>query len=179
MPTSAAGTSTSKRRTVSGFTLIELLVVLFIVALLMGAVLFSPGVVGIERRLENGAARLAGALELATEQSVLTGRDLAASFTETGCQFLEMRGDAWSPLRKGMLASPLVFEPGTDIALTLNGVTLDPSDPEIQGEPHVILFSSGEVLPFNLELSHPASPTRFVLSREDSRFTISEIRDDR
>ena len=174
MPTSATGTWTSKRSRCAGFTLLELLVVLFVVGLLAGLVVLSSGAVGLDRRLEEQAARLASLLELASENSVLTGRELAASFQPRGYAFFYLEGDEWQPLDSGELFRPRQLDTGMELSLVIDETEIDLSERTSQVQPHIVLYSSGDVSPFLVTLSHGGTPERYELLYEDNRFAMQK-----
>jgi general secretion pathway protein H len=109
MPTSAPGASSRR-----GFTLIELLVVLLIMGLLAGLVgtLVRPDERAV---LRVEADRLAQLLELASDESRLTGKPLAWTADETRYRFWRWRGDAgWMEAREESLR-PRSLPPGMSV----------------------------------------------------------------
>jgi general secretion pathway protein H len=120
MPISAPGACSR-----GGFTLIELLVVLLIMGLLAGLVgtLVRPD----ERALLRVEAdRLAQLLELAADESRLTGKPLAWTQDATRYQFWRWRGDAgWMEAREEALR-PRSLPPGMAV-----------SGPRIEFDPYV------------------------------------------
>lgn len=174
MPISATGTWTSKRPRCAGFTLLELLVVLFLVGLLAGLAVLSSGAAGLDRRLEDEAARLAGLLELASENSVLTGRELATSFQPGGYAFFYLEGHEWQPLDARELFRPRQLDAGMELSLVIDETQIDLSKRTSQVQPHIVLYSSGDVSPFLVTLSHGGTPGRYELLYEDNRFAIQK-----
>ena len=174
MPTSAIGIWTSNRSRGAGFTLLELLVVLFLVGLLASLVVLSSGVAGIERRLEDEAARLAGLLDLASENSVLTGRELAASFQPGGYAFFFLEGNDWQPLESGELFRPRQLDVGMELGLLIDETEIDLKERRSQVQPHVIMYSSGDVSPFLVSLSHDGTPASYEVRYQDSRFAVQK-----
>jgi type II secretion system protein H len=108
-----------------GFTLIELLVVLLIMGLLAGLV--GTFVRPDERAvLRVEADRLAQLLELAADESRLTGKPLAWTADATRYQFWRWRGDAgWIEAREDSLR-PRSLPPGMAV-----------SGPRIEFDPYV------------------------------------------
>lgn len=174
MPTSATGTWTSKQFRCAGFTLLELLVVLFLVGLLASLVVLSGGAAGIDRRLGDEAARLAGLLELASENSVLTGRELAASFQPGGYAFFYLGGDEWQPLDDRELFRPRQLGTGMELTLVIDATAIDLSKRTSHVEPHIVLYSSGDVSPFLVTLGHGGTPEHYEIRFEDNRFTAQK-----
>jgi len=175
MPISATGIWTSNRSRGAGFTLLELLVVLFLVGLLASLVVLSSSTAGLERRLEDEAARLAGLLELASENSVLTGRELAASFQQGGYAFFFFEGGDWQPLQSGELFRPRQLDVGMKLGLVIDETEIDLEERGSQGvEPHVIMYSSGDISPFLVSLSHDGTPASYEIQYQDNRFAVQK-----
>jgi general secretion pathway protein H len=172
MPISATGTWTGRRARGAGFTLLELLIVLFIVGLLAGLVVLSSSSGGLERRLQDEASRLASLLELASENSVLTGRELAASFQEGGYAFFFFQGNDWQPLEAGELFRPRQLDAGLELILIVEKTEIDLSERTAQVEPHIIMYSSGDVSPFGLTLGHVQVPARYEIHYEQNHFAV-------
>lgn len=174
MPISATGTWTSRRARGAGFTLLELLVVLFLVGLLTSIVVLSSATAGLERRLEDEAARLAGLLELASENSVLTGRELAVGFQPGGYAFFYFEGNDWQPLQSGELFRPRQLGSDMQLSLIVEETEIDLSERTSHVEPHIIMYSSGDVSPFLVTLSHGQTPGRYEIHYEDNRFAAQK-----
>ena len=98
-----------------GFTLIELLVVLLIMGLLAGLVsaIAQPDARAL-LRIE--AERLAHLLNLATDESRFTGKNIRWTSDGPGYRFLRFREDTgWSEIRDNDLLRPRLLPPGIAI----------------------------------------------------------------
>ena len=151
------------QRPSQGFTLIEILVVVFIIGVIVGFAVLSTGNPHADN-LKNEARRLHAVLELAAEEAVIFGTELGLDLSRSEYQFLRLDADGWTPLTDQ--TSPLrrhkLKEPAQIRLLELEedrGAGLRRPDQE-QGEreqnegprPEVLFLSSGEILPFALQL---------------------------
>lgn len=107
------------RRRFTGFTLIEMLVVLMIMGLLIGlvSVNLQPG--ARDTLLVEGG-RLAQVLDLAIEESSVSGKSIAWSSDETGYRFWRRGRDAeWSEILDSDLLRARSLPAGMTVAATL------------------------------------------------------------
>ena len=178
MPTSTTGISTSRRIQdkararrclAGGFSLIELLVVVAIIGIFVGVTMLSTDLVGFDRRIEQEAHRLDTRIRFTAEEALMQSRDFGIVLYEEGYEFRAFQfGQGWLPASgPGMEALRLdadmkmrliiddrevVLEPYCDIFPC--GTELNFMDEEEQEEsapdPQLVLFSSGELTPFEL-----------------------------
>jgi general secretion pathway protein H len=163
-PISATGISSSRhrqrrRRSSTGFTLLELLVVVTIIGVFIGVVMLSTDIVGFERKLEQEANRLRNLLMLVQEESLLQSRDYGLLFTQGTYRFylFDDAQTAWVVPADDRLLAPRSLERGMQLELWIDGLNV-PLQEEFVAElaedpgPQVIISSSGEMTPFELEL---------------------------
>lgn len=161
---SATGLSTELRRAGpargAGFSLIELLVVIVILAIMAGMVLLSMGTLRSVDPAETEARRLTALLELVAEEALVQGRDYGIEFFTDGYRFLSFDPDSglWSvvddeaSLRRRALGGEL------RVALAVDGREVVVEADERRGRrqdelvPHVAVYSSGELTPFEVFL---------------------------
>ena len=133
-----------------GFTLIEMLVVLLIMGLLIGLVstITRPDDRG---RLKIEADRLARLLELAGNESRLSGKAIAWTADGPGYRFWRFTEEAgWSEVRDEELFRPRTLPAG----MTISGLRVETLTP--RGEPGVFRLEFapyGETLAFAIDLS--------------------------
>ena len=161
-PTSGTGISTDgTHRRSNGLSLLELMVVVAIIGLMAGTVFLSVGLGGEERTQEREAFRLRGLIELLREEALMQNRDFAVEVTETGYRFLEydylqLR---WLPsFNERLFVDYRLPEDNLRLELALEGrfTTLEPEfdqtvDDDAEHEPQLLVFSSGELTPFELD----------------------------
>jgi general secretion pathway protein H len=177
MPTSVIGTSTEPTRwrrdlPQRGFSLLELLVVVAIIALFVGAAVLSTGIAsGTDREAERQVARLKGILDVLREEALLQSRDFGVFFSRSAYRFYayDYGLQAWvAPIDDGLLAEHALDE-RLDLALVVEDreVVLaeefdddDLDDPE----PQVLVFSSGEMTPFEARVFRDPNVGEHVLT---------------
>jgi general secretion pathway protein H len=132
----------------AGFTLIEVAVVMLVIVIILGMVTINLG--GDDTatvRLE--ARRLALLLQTAHEEAILNGRIVAVALKEDGYTFLEVDSKGkFRPLEQDSVlrARPL------PLGMVLSAVKIEGAPDD--AEPRLLLFPTGELLPFSLTLSH-------------------------
>lgn len=158
-----------------GFTLLELLVVMVIIAVIASVAVISTGALGRDPPAQKAAHELADLAGLASEQAVMQGRVYGLRIEAHGYSFYTYDGRKWAPLQ----ADNLFYrrDLGDDVTLTLHmdGTTAALAPPPATVEepaaatsatsaghegdtdqtelPQVLLLSSGELLPFEIEVA--------------------------
>lgn len=153
----------------AGFTLIELLVVVVIVGVLAGTIVLNVTDRGSQQRLASDASRFLGVVELARARALQRNREWGVVIGESSYGFVELAdeggwqwapGDRFSERAIAEVELRLSVE-GRQAALidTLNaptptagGEASDGVDRSSAPAPDLVLFSSGETTPFELEL---------------------------
>jgi general secretion pathway protein H len=167
------------RYTHRGFTLIELLVVMVIIAIIASIGIISVNVA--DRDPSKGAAQeMADLMGLAAEQAVMQGQEYGLRLEAHGYSFYVYDGRRWQPVKDDNLFYRRDL--GDDVTLTLQmegaPATLAPPPATLRepdsvttaaptaatGEsdqqkdaPQVLLLSSGEMPPFEIDLTGTAS----------------------
>jgi general secretion pathway protein H len=184
MPTSVTGTSTrAQTRAASerGFSLLELLVVVAIIGVLVGAVALSVGAAGPDREVKGEVDRLRGVVDLLHEEALMQSRDFGLMFTETGYRFYvyDYKALKWVEASNDRLLAERSLPKPLELTVVLDGRELelvrDFESQEIENpEPQVMILSSGELTPFELEVYRDRTLGRFTLKGElDGKLEVS------
>ena len=173
------------RRSETGFSLIEILVVISIIGIVTSIALLSLGLLGEDRELQTEARRFAALVEVAQDEAMLQGRELGLELMATSYRFVEYDPFTfqWGELYGDEIFRPRQLPEGAEFDLFLEGqrVRLDPDPADLETsddedrdnrgpvesfEPHLFLFSSGEVSPFELHLLSPGADQSVVIRSE-------------
>ncbi len=167
----------------SGFTLIEILVVITIVGIVLSIALIGLGVVSGDDEIEEESARFVALVEVARDESMMQGREFGLEFLQQGYRFVELDpltrqwveiiGDYLLRLRSlpDSMELELYIEDQV-IELDYEALALGSADDEEEErdfdpfQPHVFIFSSGELTPFEVHFRMLYDDTRIMLAAD-------------
>ena len=115
-------------------------------------------------------------IRYACEQAELTGRNIGISIKRDGYRFSEWERQDWLPFGSGELRTRNWLDT-TGATLSRDGrrITIAAEFPE---KPQLVCFSSGELTPFELDLTLSDLPTRYRLDGQpDGDIKIASIDD--
>jgi general secretion pathway protein H len=157
-----------------GFTLLEVMVVLVLIG-----IIFSFAVLSVSRNdegevMKRETRRLATLIDMANNEAVIRGQELAIHFTEDGYAFLVLQIEGWQELPDDPLLKPHKLPAGFSVRIEVEG------DPPGLGQkdkkdkkdkktddtltPQVYILSSGEMTPFSATLQAENSQVRYHLT---------------
>jgi len=145
-------TSVNVKARACGFTLIEMLVVVVIIGILASTVVL--GFVGSDREqnLRTEAERLAMLIEMARSEAVQRNEEWGVVINPTGYQFLvfDEPNHRWVEQKDG----PFRARKTADMTLSVQVDKLTmPGDKAADNTPSIIMFSSGEQTPFEIDIT--------------------------
>jgi general secretion pathway protein H len=138
-----------------GFTLIEILVVMVLISIILSMAVISLGN-HRERELREEIVRLQQLIQLAQDESILNQRPLAIKFLENGYrfEFQERVEDEriWKTITTPDVLRERSLEQEMEIILRQDGL---PVSLENEDSGRIVILSSGEMTPFELEMGWP------------------------
>lgn len=167
--TNRRGQGSGARRTLpgssrlQGFTLIELLVVVLIIGISLSFVTLAINTNSAAERLDREAQRLAALAKTAATDAILYGIEIGLDITPKGYRFVRLTPEGWqlltgdNPLRPRELGSDLALvrltvEDGERPKLFGRKDDGQSKNKDVRRQPEALFLSSGEILPFVLEL---------------------------
>lgn len=156
-----------------GFTLVEILVVVVIVGILCAGALLAVGVTGDDRELETETERLAGLLNYAREQAELQTRELGLECKDHSYEFLafDPRRGMWVNVEEDDTLRKRELPEGLRMRLVIEAREVVLSKPkekdEAKRQPHLMLFSNGDLTSFELSLEREGTDKKLTLSADD------------
>jgi general secretion pathway protein H len=167
-----------------GFTLIELLVVIVIIGVVSAGVLLAVTVTGRDTQLETESRRLHALLTYAREQAELQTRELGLLCRDEGYAFVafDPRTGSWSDIATDESLRTRELPKGLRLHLVIEGrpvVLRKPPDAK-DLTPHVMIFSNGDVTPFELTLERVGEARSVTIaSQEAGQFELGELQERR
>jgi general secretion pathway protein H len=173
-----------------GFTLLELLVVLVVIGVMVSMAVLSFGVLGRDRQAEDESRRFWTVLQQAREEGEMQVEDLGIFVTTGGYEYLrfDSRKNEWQPIEGDELFQQRELPEGLRFRLRLESreVVLKPAlpargdkDENQRNPPHIMILSSGDVSPFELEIEREAQPALWRVTALANNDLRVEVRDDR
>ncbi len=140
----------SSRSTDAGFTLIELLVVIFIIGIILTIGALAVGSDNRQRALGRESERMAELIRLAGEESITRMLEIGVRFKPDEYAFLVLDGETWQILEERPFGVRKIEDEFLQLDLVVEGTELELS--QETKSPQVLLLSSGEMTPFQLNL---------------------------
>ena len=172
-----------------GFSLIEILVVIVIVGIVMSIAVLSLSLVGGDRDIRMEAQRVVSLIEVAQDDSMLQGREFGLEFMQGSYRFVELDPftGQWSEivgdetLRMRELPEELelaLFIEDRRVLLDADPASTDDEERDVETyAPHVLIYSSGDMTPFELHLLRGVDDSTVAI-RGDLTGTIEFISDE-
>ncbi len=154
----------------SGFTLIEMMVVLLIMGIIVSTVVLSINTDNIEEHMEIEMRRIHALLNLARDEAVLQGQEIAFVVEDNKYLFEVLAEDGWTPITDDRVFRERKVVIGTELALVVDDIEINLGSKRSEDEtpptndygenaqtekdkrPRVYILSSGEIMPFELIL---------------------------
>lgn len=163
-----------KQRSQAGFTLIEVMVVVVLIGIIISFASLSVGDGGADRKLRNEAERLASLLQLATEESVMSGDQFALMLARNGCAFYRFVDGQWQLLDQDRMFRPRLLPNDFHYTLQFDGLDVELFDAEQPGDfefaedderkPHIYILSSGELGAFEISVETSVLEHRYQIT---------------
>jgi general secretion pathway protein H len=174
-----------------GFTLLEILVVIVIIGVMVSMVTLSVGLLGVDREADEETRRFWAVMRQAREEAELQAIDLAVFVGTSDYEFLrfDTRRNEWQPVVDDKLYAQRTLPDGLRFRLWMEGreIVLKPGLPDRSKKdesqkwpPQLTVLSSGEIVPFELQLERDSAPALFrITSLADGDLRVEQRKDDR
>ena len=153
------------------------MVVLVLIGIIFTFAMLSLGGDDYAELMEQESHRLTTLLELASDEAVLRGEELAVLFSEDGYEFLVLNEDRWQASGEDGLLKAYTLPADIELRLEIEGeppiltaaaaaedADKEDRDEEEPLEPQVFILSSGEMTPFTVILESHQSRFRYYLT---------------
>ena len=134
----------------SGFTLLELLMVILIIGITISIANLSFSQ-NTSRLVQDEVERLHGLIQLAGEEAVLQGRELALEFDHDRYRFLESGKEGWQAIKEDPMLRERPLPEAVEFSLMMDGA--EASFEDKKKLPRIYILSSGELTPFTMTLT--------------------------
>jgi general secretion pathway protein H len=163
--------SNRARVSCAGFTLIEMLVVVVIIAIASAMAVLAVGTAGRDRELEKESERLHALLNFTREQAELRTREYGLLCDETRYQFVvfDPRKQLWVAVENDQALYERELPGGLSIRLVVEArpvVLRRPPDSK-DLTPQVMIYSNGDLTPFELALERREEERSITLASND------------
>ncbi len=155
----------------AGFTLIELLVVIVLIGIIFSFAVLSLGGDDVAELMEQETRRLATLLDMASDEAIIRGEELALHFTDDSYAFLVLGNAGWETPPDDVLFKSHSLPAGIELHLEVEGelpllVAGDAEEEDADDAlvPQVYILSSGEITPFTVRLQASLSEARYYLT---------------
>jgi general secretion pathway protein H len=155
-----------------GFTLLEIVVVLMLIGIITGFAVLSLGTDPMKDQVNAEGRRMAAIIGHHRELAMLRLEQRGVLVSENGYRILRLRKDKWEAVADRSAADRSELPDGLTLQLsvaelpaTLKGAAAKGSedDEDEPTKPQIWIFSTGELLPFELVLSDIDERYRFVV----------------
>lgn len=165
-------------RSQSGFTLIEMMVVLVIIGIIVSSVVLSVRTDDLDEHMETEMRRIQALLNLAREEAVLQGEEIALTVKSDRYLFevFDYDKNTWQPITDDRVFRERTVVDGTELALKVDNLEVKFGKTEEAAEamagekkippPRIFILSSGEVMPFELILRTLDQTVQYSLKAE-------------
>jgi len=166
-----------------GFSLIEILVVVVIIGIVASIAILSLNLLGDDRDLQTEARRVISLLEVAQDEAMMQGREFGLEVMASAYRFVEydpftnqwvdLLGDDTFRMRQlpdGVEFDLLLEE--HHVQLDANPAALEASKDAMDADlgesytPHILIFSSGDLTPFELHIARLADDQTVILESD-------------
>jgi general secretion pathway protein H len=151
-------------RPLRGFTILEILVVVAVISIAVSTILLNFSINRPDDALKEHTTRVGKTLQMLMQEAILDDRNFAVSLLPQAFLILEYNGETWVQTEDVFLKG-LAREHGYDDELVIDNavVAIEKTTPP---KPHILILSSGEMTPFQWDISDAENRLRMRLQSD-------------
>lgn len=148
-----------------------------IIGIVSAGAILATSVLGRDSQLETESERLLMLIGYAREQAELQTREYALWLDQDGYEFLgfDPRRGIWTGVEEDTVLRARALPAGLEIALVIEGrpvLLRRPRDTE-ERLPHIMLYSNGDVTPFELTVRRIGSDERALIASDENGAVVA------
>jgi general secretion pathway protein H len=151
-----------------GMTLVEVLIVMVIISIVSSVAILTINH-NQNTQYDNLAKQLTNILSLAEEEAMLKPTILGLAFTDTSFQFYEYddskKSNPWQPVKNKELGLHHLPD-NTAVTVRIRNQNIPNDKNNETPNPHLIISTSGDIIPFILLIGKPGSKPRYQVVGE-------------
>ena len=168
----------------AGFTLIEVVLVVLIIGIIVSMAGLSITQSGNDRLLAEEAKRVAGLMNLLSQEATISGKQYAVRIHQDGYEFWWFDKGDWLPIEAGSTFGPRQWSAPFQTALEVEGERIEiPFKESSEPAPQIYFLSSGEMSAYRMILAlsntqGQSVPPWLIEGNYIGKSRIRELKDD-
>jgi general secretion pathway protein H len=147
-----------------GFTILEILVVVAVISIITSTILLNTNLSRPDEALKQHTSRVSKTLKMLMQEAILNDKNYALSLVPNGYLVLEFTGDKFEPSEDKFLKKLANQYSYTDELIINNQIVkIVKKGKDEEPDPHILILSSGEMMPFEWHISDTENEINSVI----------------